>query len=175
MYWDLRREFGGGSSLGERYVPPNYNKDIDLVDPLQQLAYHSLRYDHLGGPPYYYVNELKKRQKPSNSEMNEKDEEQWVVLLEQNMHPNRTLVNPNHAWDISSSAGTLMKRVFHFNNFLHLVTVLLHIGLIIPLSTSILGIGDKLAKNSIRSNKENSFLSLVRFITQFLMTGKKRQ
>ncbi|KAG2392143.1 hypothetical protein C9374_012395 [Naegleria lovaniensis] len=154
IFWNLKAEFGGGKNLSESsFQPPLYEKDINLVDPLQQFAYHSLKYDHLGGPPDYYIRELKRRQKQRQSNGNsngmsppiqDNDDEQWVVVLEQNLHPNRTLVNPNHAWDASSNVAPLMRRIFQFDNLLHFVTVLMHVGLIIPLITNMMGLGGKL-------------------------------
>jgi len=141
VYWDLKREFGS-SHLPNSFQPPNYERDLELVDPLQQFAYHSILFDHLGGPPDHYIQALKRKQKKGDTGKTI-DEEQWAVVLEQNMHPNRTLVNPNNAWDFSPSVAPLMKRIFQFDNFLHFITVLLHIGLLVPLTTNIVSVSNK--------------------------------
>ncbi|KAL9658277.1 hypothetical protein ABK040_015600 [Willaertia magna] len=154
-YWDLKGEL---SNLPKDFRPRIH----DDSDFLEIIAYNSLKYDHLGGPPPHYIRELNRRKGRNSGSPNEIDDEQWSVVLEQNLHPNRALLNPNYAWDISPSASSFMNRIFQFDNFLHFVTVLLHIGLLIPLSSNFLTIKQQLDKNQPKN-------SIVRYILHLLM------
>jgi hypothetical protein len=79
-------------------------------DPLERIAWASIKYDHLGGP---------------NTE--------HVLLANVK---NGFVENPNNAWDISRSAAPIMRRVFHFNNLLHFLTVLMHMAILMPLTST---------------------------------------
>jgi hypothetical protein len=100
-YWWFR-----GKYLSD--TPESFRPTSD--DPLEKIAWASIKYDHLGGPNTDHV--LLTHVKQGHIE------------------------NPNNAWDTSKTAAPLMRRVFHFNNLLHFITVLLNFAVLMPLTST---------------------------------------
>lgn len=100
-YWWFRGHF-----LSD--VPDSFRPTSD--DPLEKLAWESIKYDHLGGPNTNHV-----------------------ILA--NVR-NGMVENPNNAWDMSRTAAPIMKRVFHFSNLLHFITLLMHVVVLMPLTST---------------------------------------
>lgn len=48
------------------------------------------------------------------------------------------ITNPNNAWDMSKNVAPINKRVFQYQNFLHYITILLHLLVLLPLSSTLL-------------------------------------
>lgn len=61
------------------------------------------------------------------------------------------LSNPNNAWDMSKSVAQINNRVFQYQNLLHYVTVLLHLLVLLPLSSTYL----------LTSNNRKRWLSYI--------------
>lgn len=101
FYWWFR-----GKYLSD--MPDSFLPKTD--DYLEQIAWSSIKYDHLGGP-----------------------DTKAVVL--KYLKPN-FLENPNNAWDMSQHSAPIMQRVFTFESMLNFVTIILHLLLIVPVTFS---------------------------------------
>ena len=126
-YWWFRGRFL--SPLPDSFRPTS-------TDILENIAWASIKYDHLGGPNTEHV--LLTHLKPGE------------------------LKNPNRAWDMSSSASLIMKRVFHMENILHLITVLMHLLVLLPLTGTYLV-------------TTNSNYGIVQFLLNRLLQRMKRE
>jgi hypothetical protein len=91
-------------------LPPDFVPTSN--DTLEQIAWSSIKYDHLGGPNTQHV--LLTHLKPGE------------------------LCNPNRAWDMSLSVHHIMQRIMNFENILNLITVLMHVLVIFPLTSTYL-------------------------------------
>lgn len=111
-YWWFRGKFLSP-------VPSNYLPTSN--DVLEQLAWASIKYDHLGGPNTQHV--VCKKIKT------------LICQLLTHVKPG-IVTNPNGAWDIT--ATKTMRQVFQFENLLHFITVMLHMVVLFPLTTSFL-------------------------------------
>lgn len=89
-------------------IPDEFKPSND--DTLEEIAWSSMKYDSLGGP-------------------NTKN----IILTY--LQGNR-VKNPNNVWDMSSSMSLIMKRVFHFENLMNFLTIILHIFVLFPVITT---------------------------------------
>jgi hypothetical protein len=129
-YWWFR-----GKYLSQ--VPDTFRPSSN--DTLEQIAWSSIKYDHLGGPNTQHV--LLTHLKPGE------------------------LRNPNRAWDMSSTASTIMKRIFHYENVLHLITVLLHLLVLFPLTGTYL----------VTSSRSGNQYGTVQFLINRLIQRYQQQ
>ncbi|KAL0488735.1 hypothetical protein AKO1_015818 [Acrasis kona] len=90
-------------------VPDSFLPTSD--DPLEKLAWASIKYNRLGGP---------------NTD--------HIILA--NVRNDGQVENPNNAWDTSKNAAPIMKRIFQFTNLLHFVTILGHLVVLLPLTST---------------------------------------
>ena len=103
----------------------------DFNDTLENIAWSSIKYDHLGGPNTEHVL-LTLLSPPSSSSSS-----WWRRKSDKSATTTDIVVrNPNRAWDMSLGASRIMKRVFHFENSLHLITVLMHVLVLLPLTST---------------------------------------
>lgn len=104
----------------------------DFNDTLENIAWSSIKYDHLGGPNTEHVL-LTLLSPPSSSSSSS----WWRRKYDKSATTTDIVVrNPNRAWDMSLGASRIMKRVFHFENSLHLITVLMHVLVLLPLTST---------------------------------------
>jgi len=135
-YWWIKGRFLSDTSPD--FLPSSSN------DTLEQIAWSSIKYDHLGGPNTEHV---------------------LLTLLDNDDGAREIVVkNPNRAWDMSLSAGRIMKRVFHFENALHLMTVLMHILVLLPLTSTFM------QTNQLRGNQSG----IVQYLLKKLWLSSSR-